>query len=196
MGTSYSTNYGGGTNGAGTVYSLSTTGGANVIYNFDTTHGGWGYAPLVQDAQGNLYGTEAQGGTLGGGVVFKVTTGGSITTLSTSQIIVRANRMDVFRSGGLVLGSDKNLYGSTYRGGANNDGVLFKLTTSGTYTQLATLDGSDGAATESTPIQLTNGTIYGVTSTGGAYGGGVLIQSQCWIEAVCRSPDLTPVTLA
>jgi len=170
----YSTNYGGGTNGAGTVYSLSTTGGANVIYNFDTTHGGWGYAPLVQDAQGNLYGTEAQGGTLGGGVVFKVTTGGSITTLYNFTDYCPGQSYGCVPSGGLVLGSDKNLYGSTYRGGANNDGVLFKLTTSGTYTQLATLDGSDGAATESTPIQLTNGTIYGVTSTGGAYGGGVL----------------------
>src|SRR5262249_54997000 len=48
----YSTTYNGGTAGAGTVYSLSPTGVVNVIFNFDTLHGGWGYAPVVQDAQG------------------------------------------------------------------------------------------------------------------------------------------------
>jgi uncharacterized repeat protein (TIGR03803 family) len=182
-GSFYSTTYAGGTNGSGTVYSLSSTGSVNVIYDFDTTHGGWGYAPVVQDSQGNLYGTEAQGGTLGGGVVFKVTTAGGITTLNNFTDYCPGQSYGCVPVGGLVLGSDQNLYGSTYRGGPGNDGVLFKITKSGTYTQLVTLDGTDGAAIESTAIQHTNGIIYGVTSTGGAYGGGVLYSLNVGMKA-------------
>lgn len=170
----YSTTYDGGTNGSGTVYSLSTTGAVNVIYNFDTIHGGWGYAPVVQDSEGNLYGTEAQGGTLGGGVVFGVATKGNLKTLYNFTNYCGGEAYGCEPCGGLVLGSDGNLYGSTYRGGLNNDGVFFKITRAGVYTQLATLNGADGAGLVGTPMQHTNGTIYGLASTGGAYGGGVL----------------------
>jgi uncharacterized repeat protein (TIGR03803 family) len=170
----YSTTYGGGANESGTVYSLSSGGVATVIYNFDTTHGGWGYAPVVQDSQGNLFGTEAQGGTSSGGVVFRVGKSGNITTLYNFTNYCGGTSYGCVPAGGLVLASDGNLYGSTYRGGENNDGILFKITRSGVYSQEATLYGTDGAAIESTPIQHTNGTIYGVTFAGGAYGGGVL----------------------
>jgi uncharacterized repeat protein (TIGR03803 family) len=77
-------------------------------------------------------------------------------------------------AGGLVLGTDGKLYGSTFRGGSQNDGVLFKVTKSKAYTQLYALDGTDGTQIEGTAMQHTNGKIYGVTSEGGAYGGGVL----------------------
>jgi uncharacterized repeat protein (TIGR03803 family) len=159
----YSTAYNGGTNGSGTVYSMSPSGVLKVIYNFDTTHGGWGYAPLVQDAKGYLYGTEAQGGTLGGGVVFRVNP-------SNGHIVLLHNFVDQDSSGGwvpaggLVLGTDGNLYGSTAVGGANNDGVLFKVTKSKVYTQLFAFDGTDGARPEDTAMQHTNGKIYGVTA--------------------------------
>jgi uncharacterized repeat protein (TIGR03803 family) len=169
----YSTAYAGGTNGSGTVYSMSPSGVIKVIYNFDTTHGGWGYAPLVQDASGYLYGTEAQGGTLGGGVVFRVNpTNGRLALLH--NFIHQDQSGGSVPAGGLVLATDGNLYGSTYWGGSKNDGVLFKVTKSGVYTQLFDLDGADGAATESTAIQHTNGKIYGISMNGGAYGGGVL----------------------
>ena len=168
----YSTTYAGGSNGSGTVYSMSSAGVINVIYNFDTTHGGWGYAPLVQDSKGFLYGTEAQGGTLGGGVVFKVTTNGSLKALY--NFVNQCSSVGCVPVGGLVLGTDGNLYGSTYRGGPNNDGVLFKITKSGAYTQLVALNGTDGAGLVGTAMQHTNGKMYGIASTGGAYGGGVV----------------------
>jgi len=168
----YSTTYAGGSNGSGTVYSMSSAGVINVIYNFDTTHGGWGYAPLVQDPKGFLYGTEAEGGTLGGGVVFKVTTNGSLKALY--NFVNQCSSVGCVPVGGLVLGTDGNLYGSTYRGGPNNDGVLFKITKSGAYTQLVALKGTDGAGLVGTAMQHTNGKMYGIASTGGAYGGGVV----------------------
>lgn len=175
----YSTTYAGsgsGGYGAGAVYSLSPSGVVSVIYSFnsDVADGGYGYAPVVQDSGGNLYGTEASGGTGEGGVVFRVTTGGRIKLLYNFTDYCAGQPYGCGPAGGLVLGNDGNLYGSTSGGGAGNDGVLFKITKSGKYTQLFTLDGTDGAKIESTGLQHTNGTIYGIASTGGAYGGGVL----------------------
>lgn len=160
---------------AGTVYKMSPAGVISVVYNFNSNaaYGGWGYAPLVQDASGILYGTEAAGGPNGGGVVFRLSpTNGRIALLH--SFVGQDQSGGWAPAGGLVLGTDGNLYGSTYRGGSHNDGVLFKVTKSKVYTQLIDLDGADGAATESTPIQHTNGKIYGISMNGGAYGGGVL----------------------
>lgn len=171
----YSTTYAAGTGSAGTIYKMSPEGVVSVVYDFNSNgaYGGWGYAPLVQDASGFLYGTEAQGGPEGGGVVFRVNpTNGRIALLH--SFVHQDQSGGSAPAGGLVLGTDGNLYGSTYWGGSHNDGVLFKVTKSKAYTQLIDLDGADGAATESTPMQHTNGKIYGISMNGGAYGGGVL----------------------
>jgi uncharacterized repeat protein (TIGR03803 family) len=166
----YSTTYSGGTNNAGTVYRMSRTGTVTVIYNFDGTEG-YGYAPLVQDAKGYLYGT-AEGGTLGGGIVFKVTTRGELTVLH--NFVDQDSNNGWLPAAGLVLATDGNLYSSTFRGNPTNNGGLFKITRSGSYTQIHVFDGTDGTQTEATAMQHTNGKIYGLTSLGGAYGGGVL----------------------
>lgn len=168
----YSTTYNGGTNDSGTVYRMSPAGAVKVIYNFDTTHGGWGYAPLVQDPKGYLYGTEAQGGSSGGGVVFKVTTSGKLTVLH--NFVHLDQKGGSVPAAGLVLGTDGKLYGSTYRGGPQNYGVLFEITRVGSYKELYDFDGTHGSEPEATAMQHTNGKIYGLPSLGGAYDGGVV----------------------
>jgi uncharacterized repeat protein (TIGR03803 family) len=45
----------------------------------------------------------------------------------------------------LVQGFDGNFYGTTYAGGANNDGTVFTITSGGTLTTLHSFDGTDGA---------------------------------------------------
>ena len=164
----YSTAYAGGTDNAGTVYAMSSAGVVTVIHDFDETDGGFGYAPLVQDSSGYLYGT-SESGSQNGGVVFKATTGGTLAVLHNFS----RTSGGVSPVGGLVLGTDGSLYGST-ASGSNSDGVLFKITKSGAYTQLFALNGTDGADIVGTAMQHTNGKIYGIASTGGAYGGGVL----------------------
>jgi uncharacterized repeat protein (TIGR03803 family) len=162
----YSTCYAGDDSSAGSVYSVSPTGVIKVVYNFnaDAAYGGWGYAPLVQDASGFLYGVEAQGGPLGGGVVFRVNPSNGRIALLHNFIEQDQSGGGWIPAGGLVLGTDGNLYGSANAGGANNDGVLFKVTKSKVYTQLFAFDGTDGARPESTSMQHTNGIIYGVTA--------------------------------
>jgi uncharacterized repeat protein (TIGR03803 family) len=168
----YSTSYNGGTDDAGTVYSMSPSAVVTIVYHFDSTHGGWGYAPLVQDAKGYLYGTEAQGGTLGGGVVFKITNCGKLTVLH--NFLHQDFNDGWLSAAGLVLATDGNLYSSTFRGNPTNNGASFKITRAGSYTQVHVFDGTDGTQTEATAMQHTNGKIYGLTSLGGVYDGGVL----------------------
>jgi uncharacterized repeat protein (TIGR03803 family) len=82
-----------------------------------------GMAPngLVQGADGNFYGTTQMGGTNlyhgAGGTVFKITPGGAFTTLY--NFCSQPNCADGDNPfGELVLGTDGNLYGTTYMGGS------------------------------------------------------------------------------
>ncbi len=59
---------------------------------------------------------------------------------------------------GLVQGSDGNLYGETLFGGPNGYGRVFKITTSGTMTTLASFNSTDGS-------QPTGGLVQGMTAT-------------------------------
>ncbi|HVU86071.1 MAG TPA: choice-of-anchor tandem repeat GloVer-containing protein [Pirellulales bacterium] len=78
---------------------------------------------LVLDGVGNLYGTTASGGPSGDGTVFEIAAGSNaITTLVTFNGANGANP-----EAGLLLDPAGNLYGTTYSGGANNDGTVFKL---------------------------------------------------------------------
>jgi uncharacterized repeat protein (TIGR03803 family) len=79
-----------------------------------------------------------------------------------------------FNPNAVVFGSDGNFYGTTSTGGANVLGVVFKLTPSGTLTNLHDFSGgtTDGADPASNLVQTSNGTLYGTTNSGGAYGDG------------------------
>jgi uncharacterized repeat protein (TIGR03803 family) len=70
----YGTTEGGGASGSGTVFMLDHTGKETVLHSFKySTDGGYPYAGLVRDGNGNLYGTTLDGGDYGYGTVFKVT---------------------------------------------------------------------------------------------------------------------------
>ena len=80
-------------------------------------------------------------------------------------------------SGSLVQGADGNFYGTTYDGGANGVGTVFKITLSGTLTTLYSFGGADdavGTSPDAGLVQASDGNFYGTTSEGGAgLGGGV-----------------------
>jgi uncharacterized repeat protein (TIGR03803 family) len=63
--TYYGTTAGGGVNGNGTVFSVTTTGAERVRYSFDSgADGAYPYAGLI-NVNGTLYGTTLQGGGSG-----------------------------------------------------------------------------------------------------------------------------------
>jgi uncharacterized repeat protein (TIGR03803 family) len=162
--------------GYGTVFRMSATGAIKIIYSFDYTHGYYPYGPVVQGTDGFLYGTASGGGSgaHGGGVVFKVSTGGAITVLHEFDTTSTTDGYQPIA--GLVAATDGNFYGATSQGvsgGSVPYGALFKITKTGTYTMLHAFDSTHGQAPETTPIQHTNGIIYGETYIGGSGSNGV-----------------------
>ncbi len=157
----------------GAFYKL-TTKGALTPHPFNYTDGASPNAAL-QGSDGNFYGTSQVGGdaTCKCGVVYKATAAGKITVLHKFTGYPSDGTRPI---GILVQAADGNFYGTTYQGGANNKGSVFKITPAGAYTLLYSFGSVSGDG--SSPIAgLTNGNdgnLYGVTSAGGSKNAGVI----------------------
>ncbi|TXH05613.1 MAG: hypothetical protein E6R07_02050 [Nevskiaceae bacterium] len=141
-------------------------------YAFTAADGSYPYAGLTQGRDGNLYGTTLSGGANNAGTVYRLAPGGTPTTLYSFG----ANNTDgASPYSALVQGSDGNFYGTNSANGANGKGTVFQITSSGALTTLHAFGaGSDGAEPSGTLVQGRDGSFYGTTQTGGAYGGGTL----------------------
>jgi uncharacterized repeat protein (TIGR03803 family) len=71
--------------------------------------------------------------------------------------------------GGLIADTAGNLYGTTYSGGANDQGTVFRVDYgTNAITTLATFNGANGARPYDGLIIDTAGNLYGTTQSGGA----------------------------
>ena len=142
------------------------------------------YAGLVQATDGNFYGTTYAGGTSsncqgGCGTVFRITPGGTLTTLHSFDWYDGASP-----TGALVQGTDGNLYGTTYGGGAEpRVGTVFKITPGGALTTLysfcAQTNCTDGQQPYAGLVRGSDGNFYGTTLEGGANTGCSLGSGTC-----------------
>jgi uncharacterized repeat protein (TIGR03803 family) len=71
---------------------------------------------------------------------------------------------------GLVQGTNGDLYGTTYFGGAEGYGEVFEISPSGTLTTPRSFDVTDGDHPSAGLVQATNGDLYGTTVGGGCCG--------------------------
>ncbi len=190
----YGTAYQGGNSNRGTVYKLGRRGTGWVLtplYNFSgQVDGGAPIAGVVFGPNGTLYGTTEFAGQLCGegcGVVFNVRPPASICkTVSCpwAETVIYSFRGDTDGAnpgyGDLTFDRAGNIYGTTYFGGNNAEGVVYKLTLSdGRWTESAihTFSGeSDGENPYSNVIFDTAGNLYGTTFAGGANGYGTVYQ--------------------
>ena len=177
----YGTTIMGGASGAGflgygIVYKVDPSGNETVLYSFTgKTDGAYPYASLVLDTKGNLYGTTYGGGDLscqapsGCGTVFKVDPAGNETVLYSFTGAYPDYGLSPV--GGLVRDRLGNLYGTTsYGGTVPYHGNVFKLSPTGTITNLYSFTGSNGDG-EWPTSNLTldgRGNLYGATSYGGS----------------------------
>ena len=69
----------------------------------------------------------------------------------------------------LIQGIDGNFYGTAKAGGSNNYGTVFKMTSYGVVTPLASFNGDNGISPAGRMAQDNKGNFYGVTQEGGAY---------------------------
>ncbi len=158
-------NYG----GCGTAFKLDQTGRAVWVHSFKSPKGWEPLAGLLRDKEGNLYGTAGLGGNTacldGCGIVFKLNKTGGETVLYKFT----GEPDGYYPEALLVEDAAGNLYGTTYIGGSNNTGSVFKIDTSGKGSVLYNFTGgSDGCFPYPGVILDSVGNLYGVTLMGGA----------------------------
>ena len=83
--------------------------------------------------------------------------------------------LDVLHVEGLVRTPDGAFYGTTSDAGSENKGSLFKISAAGEFTVLASFDDATGSSPHGIVLD-SQGTIRGIATTGGVYGGGTIFK--------------------
>jgi uncharacterized repeat protein (TIGR03803 family) len=169
----YGTTSNGGGYGAGTIFKQQVAGNANVVlYTFHGTSDGggpWGGLTLARD--GNFYGSTTAGGTFSRGVLFRITSAGVLTVLYSFSGGVDGS----YPQAPPIEGIDGNLYGTT-NGLSSQSSTVYEFSRAGIFSTLYTFNATDGDDTQAPLLQATDGTLYATAHTGGAFGGGSIIE--------------------
>jgi len=154
-------------------------------------------AGVTMDAAGNLYGTTRYGGN-GGGLVYKLAHKGSGWVLSPLYSF-QGHNDGGFPMGGVTIGRDGNLYGTTFIGGQFGAGTVYKLSPPVTFCRSVLCPwtetllyqftgGADGGEPQAGVIFDSAGNLYGTTGVGGTGNYGVVFKltpsSSGWTESV------------
>lgn len=164
----------GGINYGGTIFRITTDGVFTVLRHLKATpDGSHPNGTLLQAADGYFYGMAYNGGTNGYGTIFKMSATGSSYT-----VLRHFNSTDgSYPYGNLIQATDGALYGMTCNGGTTGRGVIFKITTTGTYTILRNLNSAtDGQYPYGSLLQAKDGYLYGLTYQGGSEYGGTIFK--------------------
>jgi uncharacterized repeat protein (TIGR03803 family) len=116
--------------GCGTFFKIDTAGNFISLHSFSGPDGAYPSA-LMQASDGYFYGTTESGGDVactgrygpGCGTVFRMDSAGNVTVLY--SFIGKSDGS--WPESALIQGTDGNLYGTTVYGGANDDGVIFRI---------------------------------------------------------------------
>jgi len=174
----YGTTVNGGTYGTGSVIKLTPSGELTTLYSFkEGTASGYNpEGPLALGRNGDLYGTTPVGGLVdtdgAAGVFFQITTKGKFKVLYTFPPS-NLGGDGLNPTAGVTLGNDGNFYGTTNAGGANGEGIIFKISAAGKkLTKLHDFNNKvDNAGHPIFPLTLgSDGNFYGAspdTASGG-----------------------------
>lgn len=159
-----------------TVATVSPAQTFKTLANFDGSNGSVPYDALVQGADGNFYGTAYAGGAYKRGTVFKLTPQGQLAALHS----FKGQPSDgSYPYSGLLQATDGNFYGTTSRGGVNDQGTVFRMAPDGTVSIVYSFCAQGGCADGSYPasglVEGNDGNLYGTT----IYGGSNFCSNQC-----------------
>src|SRR5580704_12838495 len=110
---------------------------------------------LAQGQDGNLYSTIQTNGANNAGSVYKISTAGQYDLLySFCAEAGHCALTGANPTGGVTLGFDGNLWGTTLNGGTDGAGTVFKVTPAGTLTDVYNFtNGTDDSAPNFTVLQ-------------------------------------------
>jgi uncharacterized repeat protein (TIGR03803 family) len=161
----YGTTESGGLNASGIIFKITPGGTFTQLHEFRR---GLGFttSALTPAGPGLFYGTASVG--LGNGAVYQVSTDGTSAGTQVSVLYDFNTAPDdsdgAAVNGGLAIGPDGDLYGSTGYGAAGGNGTIFSLTPGGPLTTLHTFSsGSSEAAPHQTMVLGSDGNFYGTT---------------------------------
>ena len=162
----YGTTTVGGVHNKGTIFKISSSGVETILYNFAGGADGCNpQAGVVLGKKSALYGTTPACGGSNNGTVFSVSQAGVETTLHTFNL---DGTDGIQPFSGLVLDKAGNFYGTTYQGGANDAGTVYKITPKGVETILHSFSftGTEGYYPQSSVTFDKLGNLYGTTTYG------------------------------
>jgi uncharacterized repeat protein (TIGR03803 family) len=184
----YGTTELGGSEGKGTIFKVDSSGNETVLHSFTCCPplGRNPVAGLILDGAGNLYGTAQNGGDLAqDGTVFKLSPSGTLTVLHefNARKLVPSLSPNVLDGDGrnprgtlLLDAASGNLYGTTYQGGGQDRGTVFRIDAAGGYLQLYSFGSADGKWPTAGVIRDQAGNLYGTCSNGGQFNGGTVFK--------------------
>jgi len=148
----------------GTIFSYTAAGEFTVVYTFKPDNSsitGNNPSGLIEGPDGRLYGTAETGGSAGHGLLFRINRDGTGFTV-VHNLCSSPNCTDGLYGGFSVVGADGNLYGTTYAGGADDGGTIFRvIPSSGEYDVLFSFGGADGAGPTGVTLG-SGGILYGL----------------------------------
>jgi uncharacterized repeat protein (TIGR03803 family) len=143
-----------------------------VVYWFPGNQNGTTPSTLIQAVDGTVYGIAEAGGTFNRGTIFQLTPDGTATAVHAFT------GPDGASPSTLIKADDGTFYGMTSYGGENGVGTLFQTATDGSFTVVSSFAGDPMlfAAVSRGLLQASDGSIYGTTTRGGAYGYGAIFR--------------------
>ena len=162
----------GGSNNFGVIFSFDPSSGRySKLKDFQNTDGASPLGNLIAGTNGMLYGMTTNGGNNLSGVIFSYNISSSVF----SKLKDFDSTNGYYPYGSLMQANDGKFYGTTYKGGSNNYGVIFSFDpASSAYTKLEDLDSANGGSPFGNLLQADNGKLYGMTSLGGTANAGVI----------------------
>jgi probable HAF family extracellular repeat protein/uncharacterized repeat protein (TIGR03803 family) len=154
-------------NANGAALRVSASGQFEVLAGFQTADEGyWPLGGVTFGADGWLYGTTNIGGANGGGTIFRLQENGPFETLR--PLTSATDGAQPY--GHLTLASDGRLYGTTFSGGASQQGTLFSVTAGGAFSRVFSFPSPQfscsnvGGGPLGGVIEGADGNLYGATN--------------------------------
>jgi uncharacterized repeat protein (TIGR03803 family) len=164
--------------GCGTVFKITLSGQEMVLHSFGVTAGD-GSAPvvgLILGSDGKFYGPTPYRTPSISGSLYQISAAGAESVIYSFPLVDGVDDFPMLS--GVIQGSDGLLYGADYEFvvGSGYRYVIYGITTSGL--RALTVDIGADLSRQTHLVQTSDGSLYGTTNAGGAYGMGTVFKAK------------------